>query len=431
MASTRGGSAPRQSTLERIETSRIFQYVVIGVILLNTLLLSWEANSRDANLLPVFDVLDSIMLVFFVCEICFRLIVYRCNFFREPKERWWNIFDFTVVAIGVLDAWIMRPLLGTQGQQLFLFFRFTRILRVLRAFRLFKEFKKLRILARGLVESLNSVGWVAFMFLLVMFVYAIVITSLAGKNYADFDDPDERKIVKEKFGTILSSMETLFLFLTCDDWSTSARIVNKKYPLMEFVWISYIVIGAFTLLSLLTGLMADKMNQVRTEEEEKEAKEKAVLLEDFIEELKVMFDKADSSGDARVSPDEFEKMVCKRHCAEKLTDWGVPIMKAGEARQVFDALDRDGDQSLTWDEFRDGLLQLSRPFSAKDVMWLEGHVFKLDAALREKAGQNPGLAWDMRLNKVHAKATFVSERLGILERDLEEFFSHVGFQPPP
>jgi len=418
------------NVLQRMEQSNIFQGVTITAVLLNTHLLAMEAEAEDPGAAQ-WEHLDQAFLTFFVCEISFRLAAYRCEFFRN-KEWKWNTFDLTIVALGVLDQWVM-PLLEADSSQkmakLIMIFRVLRVLRVLRAFRLFRQFKKLKILARGLLDSLQSVFWVALLFALVIFSYAIVITKLAGKNWQQFDAGEDQEVVKDKFGTIPKSMETLFIFLTCDDWSTPARIVNKKMPYMQFVWVTYIVLGVFTLLSLLTGLMADKMNEERTREEENEAAEKADKLELFLDNLKVMFDKADTSGDAMVDVDEFKEMLCNRKVAKKMQECGLPAIRAQETSEIFQAMDRDRDGQLPWEEFRDGLIQLSKPFTSKDIMWLESSILKLDRMLAQHDASGHCIDWDHRLDRVHAHATLISERLAFLERSLSGFFDRVGYRP--
>merc|ERR1712225_154940 len=101
---------------------------------------------------------------------------------------------------------------------------------------------------------------------------AIYITDLVGIDDApeQFEDPEA---IRLWFGSTLRSMNTLFIFLTFDDWSTAARMVNKVHPWMEIFWMAYILFGAFTLLSVLTGLMADCMNAARQEELDEELDE--------------------------------------------------------------------------------------------------------------------------------------------------------------
>jgi len=108
----------------------------------------------------------------------------------------------------------------------------------------------------------------------------------------------------------------------------------------------------------------------------------------------------------------------------------LPAIKEKEAEEIFEALDRDGSGQLSWSEFRDGLLQMRRPFAIKDIMWLEATLSKLDMSLVQYRKTNEGYQWDCQLNKLHARATLIFERLSFLENQLGDFFDSVGYDPP-
>jgi len=404
--------------MERFEQGTPFQSVVITMILLNTLAMGIEADFPDAS---CWGSVDLAFLMFFTIEICVRLAAYRLMFFCN--QDWaWNVFDFTLVGLGLASTFFI----DSSGHMVTVLRTF-RLLRVLRAFRIFSKFKKLRILADGLIASLHSVGWIALLFLLVMFVYAISITNLAGKRWEQFSSAEDGAVVKEKFGTIRASMETLFIFLTCDDWSTPARIVNKEFPFMQFVWVSYIVLAVFTLLSLLTGLMADKMNQVRQEAEEQQTKERAEQVAELIEGIMVVFKEADRTGDQNIDLDEFQKLILGDRLASKLRELSFPDMRSSEIKEVFDAMDTDSNGLLSLNEFRDGVLQLCKSYSPKDIMWLEGTICRVDRRLHKNQPTEPGEAWDRRLDKMHARAALLCERLKAIEGQLADFFARVGY----
>lgn len=416
------------SRLEAFEKSDPVQFTIMGIVFLNTVLMALEAELRDDNAL--YEQLEDWFLVIFTVELCFRLLLYRCSFFTRPGDRAWNIFDLTVVLLNVLGRQAATKSSSDNSNkdlkrmQYMMMLRVLRILRVLRAFRIFRHFRKLQTLGRGLFDSLASVVWVGVLFLLTMFVYAILITSVAGKNYKAFG-PDAAN-VDENFGTVLRSMQTLFLFLTLDDWSSPARTVNRLYPVMELLFVSYIILGAFTLLSLLTGLMANKMNEARTREEQTISKEKAKKLDLFLGHLKKIFDEADTSGDCKMDEDEFRELVRGPH-AKELYNWGVPAIEDDNVASTFSALDWDQAGFLTWDAFRDGLVRLSKPFTPRDMMWLESSICRLDKALLERMECHPGIQWDHKLLRIHARVSLLYDRVERLDAKLQVFFKQVGY----
>merc|ERR1712137_1006676 len=70
--------------------------------------------------------------------------------------------------------------------------------------------------------------------------------------------------------------------------------VIEKIPWMEIVFVLYMFIATFTLISLLTGLMADQMNRARDETAELEEIDKDKKMREVLDTIKLHL----------VSPDE-------------------------------------------------------------------------------------------------------------------------------
>jgi len=410
--------------LKRLEQSKEWQYFVIGIIVLNTVALALEAD----NPTPAYwGVIDNLFLSIFCAELALRLAVYRCSFFCN-QDQGWNLFDFTVVSAGVLDQWILDVVLeggGSQMSTVVALLRILRLLRVLRAVRLFGQLRQLRLLISGLVGSVSSVIWIAVLFFILIFTSAIFVTNMVGTEADSFEDP---AAIRGWFGSMGRSMATLSIFLTCDDWSTPARMVNKQYPWMEAFWIWYIVMGAFLILSLLTGLMADKMKEARdadnTAREQADPDELARLLDTF-------------KGDENLTCKEFQEMVSQPEISEALAKCGLQKLGDSEQKLLFKLFDRDGSGTISWSELHDAFVQISKHAcpvaSPLEIMKLEGIVTRLDRTLREASrggamqvngGPEP---WDRRLDLVHARSEVLVARLHSLEKDVNEFFEAMGY----
>merc|ERR1719401_215774 len=130
--------------------------------------------------------------------------------------------------------------------------------------------------------------------LLTIFLCAIVCTTIIGQE-KHWEDKKEAAEVQEYWGTVPRSMFTLFQFLTMDDWAAQMDTV-VKHPNLYFMrpfFFLFIFFGASVLMSLLTGVMADHMNDVRRQEEEEERLEKLHQREHAIKAAK----SADINGD--------------------------------------------------------------------------------------------------------------------------------------
>lgn len=89
--------------------------------------------------------LDQLCLVFYIVEVLLRIIHFRHHFFVHASDGSWNIFDLTIVCLGVFDQWL-SPLIiqethsgeGEVSKHLAVWLPFLRFIRVLRFLRLLK-----------------------------------------------------------------------------------------------------------------------------------------------------------------------------------------------------------------------------------------------------------------------------------------------------
>ena len=129
--------------LKRIESSKVFQTVVIAIIILSALTI----GARTYDLPPLVEqslsVMDNAITLFFLVEILFRFGV--CANKKRFLFDGWNLFD-TLVVIGSLI-----PLDNSEAVLL------GRLLRVFRVLRLVSVVPELRFLINSLLR--RSLAW--------------------------------------------------------------------------------------------------------------------------------------------------------------------------------------------------------------------------------------------------------------------------------
>lgn len=237
-----------------------FHYVVAALLGCNTLAMCFEADYPE---LEIWSYVNLMFVVVFVTELALRLITYGLPFFYNEEWRW-NVFDFLVVMVACTDM-VLHTLRGADEAEVgaVTSIRVVRMLRILRVFRLLRQFDELQLLARGLLESAEYVLWTFLLLAMLVFTCAILCTMVIWRRKEVFEDPE---LIELYWGGVLTSSLTLFQFLTLDDWGTIARQVAAELPAMVCVFVPYIVMAAFVVLSLLTGVMAEHMQEVRVKE---------------------------------------------------------------------------------------------------------------------------------------------------------------------
>lgn len=220
-----------RARLLAITHSCMFQKVVIGAIILNSIVLGIEtypgAMAAHGDLLHRIDIA---FLCFFVAELSLRIAANGRRFFQGR----WNLFDFAIVMVSLL------PFLGNLSA--------LRALRILRALRLLTAVPVFQKILQGISLAFRNSSPVAIVLGVIMYVYAVMSSKLFGGI-----DPVH-------FGDLDTALFTLFQVVTLDAWTEIIRpiIAEKWYAAIFFV--SFILIAVFILLSIVIGIASDAMS---------------------------------------------------------------------------------------------------------------------------------------------------------------------------
>ena len=232
--------------LARIMYGNVFEFFVIGVIIVNaTALALLTYSDLDPQVAVVARAIDRVALVFYTVEVVLRLISYGKKpwmFFRNP----WNVFDFLIVVlIPFLDG-------GT------VIFRLVRLLRILRIFRFLPE---ARILMVSMIKSVAPLASLAVLIGFLMFIYAMAGVYLFGEAAPD------------RWGDIGTAMVTLTVMLTLENFPDSFLGGLEITPWALLYFLSYMFFIVFTVLNILIGIVITAMDQAREEVTADRAKE--------------------------------------------------------------------------------------------------------------------------------------------------------------
>jgi voltage-gated sodium channel len=225
--------------------------VVMTVIILNAITLGLQTSKTVmATWGPLLEVFDDLIVAFFVVEVTTRIVVHRTAFFRDP----WSVFDFVVVAISIVPA----------SQT----FSVLRALRILRALRLITAVPTLKAVVAGLLAALPGMGSIVLLIGLLYYVFAVMATKLYGPAFPEF------------FGTLGSSLFTLFTVMTLEGWVEIVKSIMEKFPYSWVFFITFIVVTTFMVLNLFIGVVVNAMQAEHQKEFEKEMKAEREIVQE-------------------------------------------------------------------------------------------------------------------------------------------------------
>jgi len=221
-----------------LELPRV-QNTVLALIIVNAVVLGLETSpSLMAAWGGLLTGLDRVILAVFVVEIALRIVAHRGAFFRDP----WSVFDFLVVAIALMPA---------TGELAVL-----RALRVLRVLRVLTIVPSMRRVVGGMLAAIPGLTSVALVLALLFYVFAVITTKLFGASFPDW------------FGSLGSSLYTLFQVMTLESWSMGiVRPVMEVYPWAWTFFVPFILIATFTMLNLFIGIIVNAMQSFTAQDQ--------------------------------------------------------------------------------------------------------------------------------------------------------------------
>jgi voltage-gated sodium channel len=256
----------------RIRNNRLFETLVIGVILFSALLAGAKTYDISPELLSAIIWLDYSITLFFLVEICIRFFAEerKWQFFKSG----WNIFDTLIVVVSLIPI---------EDSELALVGRLIRIFRVLRMVSVIPE---LRTLLNSLIKALPQLGYVALLMFIIVYIYAAIGTTFFAPINASL------------WGDITVSMLTLFRVMTFEDWTDVMYETMTVYPLSWIFYISFIFLNAFAFLNMLIGIVVNVMEKESAAQWQRDhADEPSIAdLSRQIEELKMLLMTQTASG---------------------------------------------------------------------------------------------------------------------------------------
>jgi len=210
------------------------QNFVIAVILLNAAVMGLETSQ---NLMfsygGLLKAIDKLCLLIFIVELSIKLVAYQGRFFRSS----WNMFDLIVVLVALAPGSGPWAVLRT--------------LRVLRVLRLLTVIPSLRKVITAFLHSIPGLAGVAAVMSIFFYTMAVLATNVFGKEFPHW------------FGSLGSSLYTLFQVMTLESWSMGiVRPVMEVKPWAWAFFVPFIVVATFTILNLFIGIIVSTMQEL-------------------------------------------------------------------------------------------------------------------------------------------------------------------------
>ncbi|KNC52386.1 uncharacterized protein AMSG_12160 [Thecamonas trahens ATCC 50062] len=201
-----------------IVTHHYFEWLILGVILMNAVVLGVQAELSENEseywlTLRILYFLDLFALYVFLLEIGLKWI----DSFMKFWQSGWNVFDFLVTLLSAVPEVLPFFLSGSSAssRKFAVVAKQLRLLRVLRALKLLVHFTGIRIIVETTLQAFNSMSFIMILLGLVAYIYAVAGIYL----FAEYTESERSDLqYQEKFRGMGNALITLFQLITLDQW---------------------------------------------------------------------------------------------------------------------------------------------------------------------------------------------------------------------
>ncbi|KAL3075199.1 hypothetical protein niasHS_013422 [Heterodera schachtii] len=190
----------------RLVTSTPFEYFIMAMIVLNTIILMMKFHGNSPEYEKVLRIFNTALTAVFTVESILKILAFGVrNYFKDG----WNRFDFITVVGSITDA------LVTEFGGHFVSLGFLRLFRAARLIRLLQQGYTIRILLWTFVQSFKALPYVCLLIGMLFFIYAIVGMQVFGNIQLD---PTSEINRHNNFQSFFNAVILLFRCATGEAW---------------------------------------------------------------------------------------------------------------------------------------------------------------------------------------------------------------------
>ncbi|XP_064108487.1 voltage-dependent calcium channel type A subunit alpha-1-like isoform X4 [Macrobrachium nipponense] len=249
----------------RIVVSAPFEYFIMLLIVLNTLLLMMKFHNQSKLYKDTLHYMNTIFTSFFTIECMLKIVAFGVrNFFKDR----WNIFDFITVIGSIIDSLVVEF-----GEN-FINVGFLRLFRAARLIKLLRQGDTIRILLWTFVQSFKALPYVCLLIAMLFFIFAIIGMQVFGNMKFD---PDTDLNRHNNFQSFFAGLLLLFRCATGEAWQSIMLSCIKGRPcdpaalkdkpdktcgsnIAYIYFVSFIFLCSFLMLNLFVAVIMDNFD---------------------------------------------------------------------------------------------------------------------------------------------------------------------------
>ncbi|XP_028967315.1 voltage-dependent calcium channel type A subunit alpha-1 [Galendromus occidentalis] len=247
----------------KVVASTPFEYFILLLIVLNTVLLMMKFHNQPPQLTRVLHYLNATFTGLFTVESILKLVAFGFkNFFKDS----WNTFDLITVIGSIIDVLVVEYGIN------FFNVGFLRLFRAARLIKLLRQGYTIRILLWTFIQSFKALPYVCLLIAMLFFIYAIIGMQVFGNVRFDPDTDINRH---NNFQNFFQALILLFRCATGEAWQAIMLACIKGRPcdpltkktsnecgsnIAYAYFVSFIFFCSFLMLNLFVAVIMDNFD---------------------------------------------------------------------------------------------------------------------------------------------------------------------------
>ncbi|CAJ1349888.1 unnamed protein product [Effrenium voratum] len=408
---------PVRACAQSVSAHPAFRYGSMLMIGLNLMLLGLEADisaRSGADDVPRFFIIaNTAVVAFFVLELAVNFTAEGCRDFFRGNERSWNIFDFIIIALSVVDACLQFLSQSDSWQsgeaRLIRAVRVARAFRAIRVVRLLRYVGALRALVLSITCSMQSLLWTMVLLILMFYSFGVLFTELVADHcrleaFQRTSDVNAAPQCLDQFyqfwSSVPESMLTLLMVISGGlSWIEALAPLREVSAVASSCFLIYITFAVFAIINVVTGVFCSTAVESAANDKEIAMMKQYQRKQMQVSDLRHVFREIVDNETNLVSLEEFEEALATPRFASFLESMSI---STADISTLFTVMDADKSGLIDLDEFVFGCLQLHGPAKSlqvaklsfenksvrKAVKALEGDVTEIRQLVRDLAAQS-------------------------------------------
>lgn len=245
-----------------------------------------------------------------------------------------------------------------------------KMMRTWRTIRVLRMLRELRLMLSSVFGGIRSMLWALLMVALVTYMFSCCFTQAMAIHLSDIPEEDEnkKKAILRSWGSVLLSMDTLFMCSTGgDDWKVPSTHLREFSGMIYALFLIYISFFLFVVTNTLTSIiMEGTMTRATTEKSDIIASRLKQKYE-HIKLFKELYSRIDADNSGDLSMDEMHRHMQDQRAVAFFQSLDIDV---SDVEQFFGTLSQDGTTSVDLETFVIGCMKLKGTARSMDLQCL-------------------------------------------------------------